>query len=245
MNKRQNILVQRRKNQIRNRLIIIGLVIAGAALIMFALILPGVNLTQTANATLTAVYADPVVATPLAFTGKVDRNNLGDPNAPVKVVAYEDFRCSACKAYSQEVEPVIIQNYVQAGEVYYSYEFYLVVDINDGTGASQRAANAALCAADQNKFWPYHDTLYANQVTESPDLFTDSRLAEMAQNVGLDMNAFSQCYQARKFDPEIANSIKNAGKLNINSTPSIFVNGVLLENWSQAPQAIDGALAGG
>ena len=91
-------------------------------------------------------------------------NHLGDPNAPVKVDVYEDFRCSACLYYTQNVEPQIIQNYVETGKVYYTYHFFIVIDGNDGTDASYRSANAALCAGEQGHFWDYHDTLYANQI---------------------------------------------------------------------------------
>src|SRR5512140_478773 len=210
MSKRQEIREQRRKAQARNRIIFIALVVVGAAFVTFALILPGIKLSQNAQATQTALNGNPVVVTPRAFTAKVDGVHLGDPNAPVKVVAYEDFRCSSCLSYSQAIEPTVIQNYVDTGKVYYTYAFFLVIDGNDGSDASRRAANAALCAAAQNKFWPYHDTLYANQITESADWFTDQRLTKMAQSVGLDMTAFSQCYQAKKFDSEVVKSESDA-----------------------------------
>ena len=178
------------------------------------------------------------------FTAKVDGTHLGDPNAPVKVVAYEDFRCSSCLSYTENIEPTIIQNYVDTGKVYYTYAFFLVIDSNDGTDASRRAANAALCAAAQNKFWPYHDTLYANQITESADWFTDTRLTKMAQDVGLDMTAFNQCYQAKKYDGEITTSINEAIALKATGTPSITVNGQLIPDFTTVTQDIDNALAG-
>ncbi len=244
MSRRQETRQRHRLQQIRNRFIMIGLVVAGAVLITFALVIPGIQATRGANATLTAAYANLVVVTPQAYSAKVDGSSLGDPNAPVKVTVYEDFRCSACKNYTQNLEPAFIHKYVETGKVRYSYGFYLVVDIIDKADASHRAANAALCAAAQNKFWEYHDTLYANQVTESPDLFTDSRLAQMAQNVGLDMNAFDQCYQARQYEPEIEKSMNAAQVLNIHSTPSVVVNGTLISSYSQLDQAVEAALAG-
>jgi protein-disulfide isomerase len=133
---------------------------------------------------------------------------------------------------------------VDTGKVYYTYHFFIVIDGNDGTDASYRAANAALCAGDQNHFWDYHDTLYANQISESASLFTDARLVTMAENLKLDMTAFNQCYQAKKFASVVQNDISQGQKLNITGTPSIFVNGTLVSNFQQTTQAIDTALAG-
>jgi protein-disulfide isomerase len=248
MSKRQEIRDRRRREQIRNRIIVILLVVAGALLVTFALILPSINTATTAaNATKTAENASPVpvvTITPRVFTTKVDGVHLGDPNAPVKVDAYGDFRCSACLYYSQSVEPQIIQTYVDTGKVYYTYHFFIVIDASDGTDASFRSANAALCASEQNRFFDYHDTLYANQITESASLFTDERLVTMAQNLKLDMTAFDQCYQAKKYSNLVQKDIAQGQSLSITGTPSIFVNGKLVSNFSQTSQSIDSALAG-
>ena len=248
MSKRQDIRDRRRREQIRNRIIVILVVVVGALLVTFALVLPSINnATLAANATRTAANATPVpviTITPRVFTTKVDGVHLGDPNAPVKVDAYEDFRCSACLYYTQNVEPQVIQNYVDTGKAYYTFHFYEVIDGNDGTDASYRSANAALCANEQGHFWDYHDTLYANQTSESATLYTDARLVTMAENLKLDMNAFNQCYQAKKYASVVQADITQAENLKVNGTPSIFVNGALVSDFRQTIQAIDTALAG-
>jgi protein-disulfide isomerase len=248
MSKRQEIRERRRREQIRNRIIVIALVVVGALLVTFALILPSIkNATTAANATKTAENASPVpvvTITPRTFNTKVDGVHLGDPNAPVKVDAYSDFRCSACLFYVQNVEPTVIKNYVESGKVYYHYHSYIVIDGGDGTDASYRSANAALCASEQGHFWDYHDTLYANQITESASLFTDARLTTMAENLKLDMTAFNQCFQAKKYASVIQKDISDGQSLKISGTPTIFVNGTAVSNFQQVPQAIDTALAG-
>jgi len=248
MSKRQEIRARRHREQIRNRIIIILLVIAGALLVSFALIVPSVNNARVAaNATQTAEnYTPPPVLTitPRVVNAKVDGVHLGDPNAPVKVDVYEDYRCVACLSFIQNFEPQIIQNYVETGKVYYTFHNYIVIDKNDGTDASLRSANAALCANEQNRFWDYHDTLFANQITENAALFTDARLSTMAQNLKLDMTAFDQCYQARKYAGEIQKDIDQAVALGVTGTPSVFVDGKFISNFTQVPQAIDTALAG-
>ena len=248
MSKRQEIRERRHREQLRNRFIVIGLVVLGALLVTFALIVPSLNTARTAaSATQTAANATPVpvvTITPRVFNTTVNDNHLGDPNAPVKVDVYADFRCSACLYYAQNVEPQIIQNYVDTGKVYYTFHFFNVIDLNDGTDASYRAANAALCAGEQNHFWDYHDTLYANQISESASLFTDARFVTMAENLKLDMTAFNQCYQAKKYASVVQNDNTQAGKLGVTGTPSIFVNGTKVASFQQALQAIASALAG-
>jgi protein-disulfide isomerase len=248
MSKRQEIRERRHREQIRNRIIVIVLVVVGALLVTFALILPSLNTARTAaSATQTAQNATPVsvvTITPRVFTTTVNGQHLGDPNAPVKVDAYEDFRCSACLYYTQGVEPLIVKNYVETGKVYYTYHFFIVIDGNDGSDASSRSANAALCASEQGHFWDFHDTLYANQITEDASLFTDARLLTMAENLKLNMTQFNQCYQAKKYASVVQNDISQGVKLNITGTPSIFINGTLVTSFQQTTQAIDTALAG-
>jgi protein-disulfide isomerase len=248
MSKRQEIRARRRREQIRNRIIIILLVMAGALLVAFALIVPSINNARTAaNATQTAEnYTPPPVLTitPRVLNTQVNGLHIGDPNAPVKVDAYVDFRCSACLYFAQNLEPLIIQNYADTGKVYYTFHNYIVIDKNDGTDASLRSANAALCANEQKRFWDYHDTLFANQITENAALFTDARLTTMAQNLKLDMTAFDQCFKDRKYAGDIQKDIDQAVALGVTGTPSIFVDGKFISNFTQVPQAIDTALAG-
>jgi len=248
MSKRQEIREHRRRQEIRNRIIVIVLVVLGALLVTFALILPSLNTARTAaSTTQTAANATPVpviTITPRVFTTTVNGNHLGNPNAPVKLDVYEDFRCSACLFYTQNVEPAVLQNYVETGKVYYTYHFFIVIDGNDGSDASYRSANAALCASEQGHFWDYHDTLYANQITEDASLFTDARLTTMAENLKLDMAVFNQCYQAKKYANIVQADIAQGQKLNITGTPSIFINGSLVSQFQQTTQALDTALAG-
>jgi protein-disulfide isomerase len=243
MSKRDEIRQRRQRERTRNRILVIVLVAAGALLIAFALLRPLIlNNQATANATQVPV----IEITPQTFTALENGVHLGDPNAPVKVDIYADFRCSVCLYYSQNFEPQIIQTYVDTGKVYYTFHSFIVIDGNDGTDASYRSANAAMCAGEQGRFWDYHDTLFANQVSEDASLFTDVRLVAMAQNLNLDMTAFNQCYQAKKYASSIEADISQAHSLNLTGTPSILINGKFLQikTFNDVSTAIENALAG-
>ena len=243
MSKRQEIRERRQREKKRNRILAIVLVVVGALLIAFMFISSlAVKNKPVANATQVPV----AVVTPENITAKVDGVHLGDPNAPVKVDVYGDFRCSFCKVYTLTAEPTIIQTYVNTGKVYYTFHFFIVIDGN-GEDASYRAANAAMCAAEQGKFWEYHNTLYANQITEDASYFTDVRLVAMAENLKLDITAFNQCYQVKKYASNVNADITQAHSLNLTFTPSILVNGTLVQVndfITDVPAAIDAALAG-
>ncbi|MBE3038637.1 MAG: DsbA family protein [Chloroflexi bacterium] len=241
MSKRQEIRQRRQRERTRNRILVILLVAAGALLIAFAFIRPMVLKTQ---ATASAALVPVISITPKAINTQVDGLHLGDPNAPVKMDVYEDFRCSYCKYYTQNFETQIIQAYVETGKIYYTFHSFIVVDGNDGTDASYRSSNAAMCAAEQGYFWDYHDTLFANQVTEDASLFTDERLVIMAQNLNLDMTTFNQCFQEDRYASDIQNDISQGQSLSITGTPSIFVNGTLIQSFDQLSTVIDAALAG-
>jgi protein-disulfide isomerase len=240
MSKRQEIRERRRREHIRNRIIAIVFVGLGGLIIAWLFYSSLQKKVTAANDT-----TQPVVAiTPIVFNTKVDGVHLGDPNAPVKVDEYADFRCIGCRNYTEIILPNIIQNYVETGKVYYSFHNFIVIDSYDNTDASLRSANAALCASEQNRFWDYHSTLYANQATEDAYLFTDTRLTTMAENLKLDMTTFNQCYQAKKYASVVQKDITQGQSLNIHSTPSFSINGTVVSNSSQLAQAIDAALAG-
>jgi len=236
MSKRQEIRRRRQRERTRNRILVIFLVAAGALLVAFAFIRPLVLQTQA-----TAI---PVISiTPKAIYAQADGLHLGNPNAPVKIDVYEDFRCVACRNYTLNYEPQIIQTYVNTGKVYYSFHSFIVIDL-DGTDASYRSANAAMCAEEQGRFWDYHDMLFTNQVSEDASLFTDERLVAMAQNISLDLTAFNQCYKAKRYANDIQTDISQAQSLNLTYTPSILVDGTLIESFGQLNTVIDTALAG-
>jgi protein-disulfide isomerase len=242
MSKRQEIRERRRREHIRNRLIVILLVVVGALLITFTLVLPNLKGPDVGNIAL---------ITPAARTAAVNKTSMGDPNAPVKVDVWEDFQCSGCLAYTKNLAPQIFQAYVETGKVYYTFHIYPFID--GGQGESHQAANAAMCAAAQNRFWDYHDMLFANWLGENAGSYTDPRLVVFAQKIGLDMTAFNQCFQANTYADQIAQDVQAGAKLGVPPTPGIFVNSQMvissagqnyLPSFEDISRAIDLALQG-
>ena len=155
---------------------------------------------------------------------KKDSNTLGDPNAPVVVIQYSDFQCPYCERYWRETEPRIIENYVDAGKVYYIYR---------SMGAfigpeSQSSAEAAYCAGDQGKFWEYHDMLYENQAGENQGAFSLKNLMKFAGALQLDLNQFSDCLDRGKYTEQVEQDQVDAQSSGVQGTPSFLINGTLV-----------------
>jgi len=91
---------------------------------------------------------------------------------------------------------------------------------------STLAAEAALCAADQGQFWPYHDLIFANQaLLFEPDTNARRALKQMADTLGLDSKTFDRCFDNRQHRQEVIQSLDEGHAQGITSTPTVFVNG--------------------
>jgi len=175
---------------------------------------------------------------------------LGDPNAPVRIDVFEDFQCPSCQVYTANIEMQVINELVATGQAYYVFRQYPFLDDRFATKESDQAANASLCAAEQDRFWDYHDMIYANMEGENAGAFTDRRLAAFAEALDLDMGAFNSCYNANKYQSQIDQDIRDALALGISGTPSVFVNGKAVSpgyvpGFEDIKAAVEAALAAG
>lgn len=170
-------------------------------------------------------------------------NTLGDPiigmaTAPVKIIEYSDFQCPACKSSSSVVESLIEEF---AGQVQLVYNDFPLRQ----HAFADEAASGAQCAYAQGKFKAYHDLLFKNQTTwaaAGSEQKATETFSGYAQEVGLDMTAFQACVES----PEPAKSIdedkREAYKLNVNATPTFFVNDQKVSGASGLRAAISQAL---
>jgi protein-disulfide isomerase len=203
------------RQQQLQRLILIGGIVVVAAVVVFALIWPQVK-----------SVGQIITVTP-AKLPKADGLSLGEAKAPATIDVFEDFQCPACKAFTENIEPLVIQNLVTAGKARYVFHNYPFIDGNGvgSSGESDQAANASMCANEQGKFWEMHATLYANWTGENQGNLSDRRLQAMAQSIGLDINAFNACFNANKYKADIQADFDKGQKMGVTGTPTVFVNG--------------------
>jgi protein-disulfide isomerase len=222
----------------RSRIWTLLLIAAGMTFLVFALIWPQLK------------SADEIKPGATSALSNADGLSLGEPNALVTIDVFEDFQCPACKYFTESIETLIIQNYVNTGKVRYNFHNYPFID---GAGAgnggeSDQAANASMCANEQGKFWDMHAILYANWNGENQGNLSDVRLKAMAQEIGLDTNAFNSCFDTNKYKAEIQADFDAGNTLGVRGTPSVFVNGVKvgqpgkIATYEEISQAVEQAL---
>jgi len=179
---------------------------------------------------------------------------LGRDDAPVKLTMFEDFQCPFCLAFTGEQEGPIIEEFVKTGEMQIEYRHLPILGPE-----SVRAATASQCAADQNKFWPYHYKLFlvqaeAGQIEDEETnvgRFSDDKLKQYAGELGLERSTFDQCFDSNKHLEKVTNDQREANQFGITGTPGFLVNGqplgqgtpVGIENWKNLVEQVKGAIA--
>ncbi len=220
-----------------------------AAVVIGAVVIGGaVLLTQKPSISAVPTPYQPGVLTPADISQ--NGTTLGLADAKVTIDLWSDFRCTACFAFTvgSDTESKLVETYVRTGKAKLVYHDLLVVDSNDGTTESRDAANAALCAADQGKFWLMHDWLFANQsASESPGYFTQGRLIQIGQLAGMDMSKFKPCIEQGSHLDQIKAELAQFQTAAPNAqlaTPTVIVGGVVVANatYANVAAAIDAAL---
>ncbi len=143
---------------------------------------------------------------------------LGDPNAPITLVEFGDYQCFFCNKFFHSTEQKLLENYVDTGKVKMIFKDFTIIGPD-----SKTAAHAAHCADDQDLFWEYHDMLYNNWNGENNGWASSENLLRMAQDVGLDIDKFTDCMLNEIHTQIISASNADARTLGLTGTPGFFV----------------------
>lgn len=178
-----------------------------------------------------ALLASTALTPSLAFAQsvEVEEMTLGDPDAPVKVMEYGSFTCPHCARFHEEVYPDLKANYIDTGKVQFIYrEVYF-----DRYGLW--AGMMARCGGSE-KYFGIADMLYAKQSewarAGEPSAVVDA-MRKIGLSAGIDGAALDACFQDQaKAEALVAEFQKNAAEDNVESTPTLFVNGTKYSNMS-------------
>jgi protein-disulfide isomerase len=158
---------------------------------------------------------------------------MGPADALVTIIEFSDFECPYCR----RVQPTLkrlLEEY--QGMIRLVFRDFPLRNIHP---QAQKAAEAAQCAAEQQQFWPYHDKLFAVSQLQEPDL------KQYAQELGLDMQRFSPCFDSGKYAQEIERDLQDGINAGVNATPAFFVNGQPLNGavpYERFKELVDNAL---
>ncbi len=165
----------------------------------------------------------------------------GPINAKVTLTEYADFECPACKAYY----PVLKQLQKDyANKMLFVYRFFPLKSIHPN---AINSAKAGYAAGLQGKFWQMHDKLFDTQDTWAVLSEPESTFISYAKSMGLNTTIFQKDYEAVSTESIVNNFYDTDVTLGLNSTPTFFLNGKLINNptsYDEFKKIIDTALAG-
>lgn len=189
--------------------------------------------------------ASPEAATqPINFATGV---TVGDPNAPVTMHIYSDFQCHFCLQFHNDTLPTLVDDFVRTGQVKLVFHDFprlgtdgnvadpndLEVELRDGNNESSAAAQAALCAGEQDKYLEMSDKLYGNQRGVQQGAFDRAKLNRFAEDLDLDTDAFGECMDSGRYIPALADSVGQGQANGVTATPMF-----ILDNGNGEPNLI-------
>ncbi|MSQ31715.1 MAG: hypothetical protein EXR59_00535 [Dehalococcoidia bacterium] len=153
----------------------------------------------------------------------------GKVDAPIRIVHFGDFQASGDKKFAEDTQSKLEKQFVAAGALQIVWKDYprlspplsLARQATPIVDESTLASHAARCAADQGKFWQYHDVLFKNQAaTPNIGAFSRDNLTKFAGEVGLDAGLFDTCMSDNSKVQAIQKDLIDGGKTGVASTPS-------------------------
>jgi protein-disulfide isomerase len=167
---------------------------------------------------LRAKYQAMTLLEPLREPVKADGPAKGPADAPIAIVEFGDFQCPFCRRMEPTLR-ALMQRYPQ--QIRLVYRNYPLTEIHS---EALPAAQAAVCAGRQGKFWEMHDAIYS----DSAPLSIES-LRSMAARIGLDKTAFEECVRSDEANVAIQADRAAGDALGVLATPTLFINGRLVQ----------------
>lgn len=140
---------------------------------------------------------------------------LGSSKAKVTVVEFSDFQCPFCERFEPTIKQLLAE---YKDKVRLVYRHFPLDSIHP---EARPAALASECAAEQGKFWEYHDKLFANQAKLSTAYYP-----QLAQELRLNVNKFNDCVTSKKYESKVNADYDSGIAAGVRGTPHSLINGV-------------------
>ena len=140
---------------------------------------------------------------------------MGNKNAKITVVEFSDYQCPFCSRHAAKTLPQLVTDYVKTGKVKYVLRDFPLESMHP---AALKAAEAAHCAGEQQKYWEMHDRLLA-----APKAVDPKELPDHAKALGLDAAKLQQCVESGKYTAQVRRDLEDGLKAGVSGTPTFFV----------------------
>jgi len=158
--------------------------------------------------------------------------SVGPENAQIVLIEFSDFGCSFCAKWHNETYEDLLAAYPDKIRFVYRHVPFRAFP----------AAEAVMCANEQNAFWPYHDKLFSYEYDLAEEGFI-----QYAEDLNLDVDTFSTCLSDHRFQDDVQKDMDFATQLGVSGTPTFFINGFAIigaQPLEAFTQLIDQELAG-
>ncbi|HEY7232570.1 MAG TPA: thioredoxin domain-containing protein [Gemmatimonadaceae bacterium] len=144
---------------------------------------------------------------------------LGNPQATLWIVEASDFQCPFCKMWHDSTYGSVVRDYVQTGRVRLAYLNYPLSQHQN----AMPAAEAAMCASVQNRFWPMHDALFSSQASWEMLPNAMPKFDSIAARIGVAIPAWRDCVARHLTRPLIEADYARSQSAGVKSTPTFFI----------------------
>lgn len=232
---------------------IFGLILGGGGMALIALVAVLSLLLKGGTLELGSGGTRPTTNAPTAYypsedtgagqlpTGPVevtitDKDHIrGNKDAKVTIVEFSDFQCPFCQRFAPSVQQALQQ---YGDDIRFVYKHFPLDSIHP---QARPAAEASECAAEQGKFWEFHDALFANQ-----DQLSSTYYPQLAQELGLNVTNFNKCLTDGKYRQKVQDDYQAGITAGVRGTPHTLVNGIAVSGavpFETLAAQIDAALA--
>lgn len=156
---------------------------------------------------------------------------LGDPEAPNTLQIYADYRCPHCRVFHAEIEPGLINDFVQDGRMNIEIVDFTVIGVpsfealGDDSIESVQAAEAAASAAEQGAYLDFREWLYSGEPVTNDGDFSDENLIGAAEELGLNIDQFSEALLGGVYEESIIAGVYYGITNDVQGTPTMILNG--------------------
>ena len=149
-----------------------------------------------------------------------DPTALGEVDAPVVMINYSEFQCPFCGKFARDTEPTLVEEYVADGTLRIEWRDFPYLGPESTT-----AAQAGRAAAEQGKFWEFHDAMFADQQPPNSGKLTEDYLVGVAEEVGLDGERFREDMSSSEAEAAVKEDFQEGQSIGVTGTPAFLVNG--------------------
>ena len=182
----------------------------------------------------------PASAAPDSLTVRADAARIqGRPTAPVWVIEVSDFQCPFCKTWHDSTYPALQREFVTPGTIRLAYVNYPLPNHQNALPA----AEAAMCAGAQGRFWEMHDGLFDTQDTWAPLPNAAPVFDSVARAAGVDVRAMRRCIDGGAMRALIRADAERAQESGVEATPSFIIGGDVVIRGAQPITALRRAIA--